>query len=143
AAGFDGAVFVPEPASGARAPEYDDQVEWERQGLSLADRILFWVPRDLETMPAFTTNVEFGRWCTSGKIVRGPPPGAPKNKYLAWLAGVESVPVHGNLPAAVADALDGWAEAPERSGGERHVPLHVWNTDSFQAWYQSLRAAGN
>jgi 8-oxo-dGTP pyrophosphatase MutT (NUDIX family) len=143
AAGFRGAVFVPEPASGERFPDHDDQAEWERQGLTLADRILFWVPRDLRTMPALTTNVEFGRWCTSGKAVLGYPPSAPHNNYLGWLAGTEEVPVLHSLRETVAAAVVGWAEAPERSGGERYVPLHVWRTEAFQSWYASLRAAGN
>jgi 8-oxo-dGTP pyrophosphatase MutT (NUDIX family) len=143
AADFRGAVFVPEAASGDRAPEYDDQVEWERQGLNFADRILFWVPRDLERMPALTTNVEFGRWCTSGKAVLGFPPSAPKNKYLKWLAGVEGVPVYHTLRETVAAALEGSAGAPQRHGGERHVPLHVYRTESFRAWYDSLRRAGH
>jgi 8-oxo-dGTP pyrophosphatase MutT (NUDIX family) len=144
AAGFRGVVFVPESASGERAPEYDDQVEWERQGLHFADRILFWVPRDLQTMPAFTTNVEFGRWCTSGKIVFGYPPLAPKNKYLAWMARVEgAVPIHGTLADTVAAALHDGEPEVERRGGERHVPLQVWRTEVFQAWYRQLCQAGH
>jgi 8-oxo-dGTP pyrophosphatase MutT (NUDIX family) len=143
AAGFRGVVFVPEPASGERAPEYDDQVEWERQGLNFADRILFWVPRDLQTMPAFTTNVEFGRWCTSGKIVLGLPPSAPKNKYLAWLAGVEGVPIRYSLAETVTAVLHDGEPATERRDGERHVPLHIWRTETFQAWYRHLRQAGH
>jgi 8-oxo-dGTP pyrophosphatase MutT (NUDIX family) len=142
-AGFRGAVFVPETATGECSPDYDDQVEWERQGLNFADRILFWIPRDLERMPALTTNVEFGRWCTSGKVVLGFPPSAPKNKYLKWLASVEGVPVYHTLRETIAAALDGSTDAPERRGGERHVPLHVWRTASFQAWHQSLQRAGN
>lgn len=31
----------------------------------------------------------------------------------------------------------------ERSGGERHVPLHIWRTQSFQTWYENLTIAGN
>ncbi|HEY7309899.1 MAG TPA: nucleoside 2-deoxyribosyltransferase domain-containing protein [Gemmataceae bacterium] len=143
-AGFHGVVFVPETADGERAPEYDDQVEWERQGLNFADRILFWVPRDLQTMPAFTTNVEFGRWCTSGKVVLGYPATAPKNKYLAWLGRVEAgVSLHHTLADTVAAALHEGEAQVERRGGERHVPLHVWKTEAFQAWYRQLCQAGH
>jgi 8-oxo-dGTP pyrophosphatase MutT (NUDIX family) len=141
--GFDGVIFVPEPPTGRRSPEYLDQVEWERQGLHFADRIVFWVPRDTATLPGFTTNVEFGRWCTSAKAVLGFPPGAPKTKYLAWLAGVEGVSVHSSLEETLDDALAGWPGAPRRSGGERHVPLHVWNTPAFQGWYRDLTRHGN
>ncbi len=142
-AGFRGVVFVPETASGDRSPDYDDQVEWERQGLNFADRILFWVPRDLERMPALTTNVEFGRWCTSGKVVLGFPRSAPKNKYLQWLAGVEGVPVSHTLRETITAALEGSTDAAERRAGERHIPLHVWRTPAFQAWYESYKRAGN
>lgn len=27
--------------------------------------------------------------------------------------------------------------------GERHVPLHIWNTKQFQSWYTQLTQAGN
>jgi hypothetical protein len=143
AAGFTGVVFVPETADGERSPEYLDQVEWERQGLHLADRILFWVPRDMRTLPGLTTNVEFGRWCSSGKAVLGFPPDSARNKYLAWLAGVEGIPVYHTLADTIRAALDGWEEAEERSAGERHVPLHVWQSEPFRAWYRELCRAGN
>ena len=36
-------------------------------------------------MPAFTTNVEFGYWLHSGKVIYGRPNNAKKVKYLDWL----------------------------------------------------------
>ena len=36
-------------------------------------------------MPAFTTNVEFGYWIHTGKILYGRPNDAKKIKYLDWL----------------------------------------------------------
>ena len=36
-------------------------------------------------MPAFTTNVEFGYWIHTGKILYGRPDDAKKIKYLDWL----------------------------------------------------------
>ena len=65
--------------------EYLDQVEWEHAGLEAATVIAFWVPRDLNTLPGFTTNVEFGRCVGSGRIIYGRPDQAPKNRYLDWL----------------------------------------------------------
>jgi ADP-ribose pyrophosphatase YjhB (NUDIX family) len=141
-AGFDGAVFVPEDASGAVHGDYLDQVEWERDGLRLADQIVFWIPRDLETLPGFTTNVEFGRWVGSDKVVLGFPEGSPKNRYLAWMAGEEKVPVEHSLEGTLQTALER-AQPALRSGGERHVPQQIWHTPMFQAWYAALRAAGN
>ena len=36
-------------------------------------------------MPAFTTNVEFGYWLHTGKVLYGRPDEAKKIKYLDWL----------------------------------------------------------
>ena len=83
--GFDGIVYVPEYSSYRPLENYLNQVEWEREALSNASVILFWVPRELPDMPAFTTNVEFGYWIHSGKIIYGRPDDSEKNKYLDWL----------------------------------------------------------
>ena len=58
---------------------------WEREALTKATVILFWVPRKLPDMAAFTTNVEFGYWLHSGKVIYGRPDDASKIKYLDWL----------------------------------------------------------
>ena len=87
---FQGNVFVPERQF-ETLTDYTDQVEWERKGLTMADAIVFWVPRDLQTMPALTTNVEFGYWLATSKsrCFYGRPPESPKNRYLDWLFHVE------------------------------------------------------
>jgi len=36
-------------------------------------------------MPAFTTNVEFGRYVGRKDCIYGRPADAPKNRYLDWL----------------------------------------------------------
>lgn len=53
-------VFTPESRGGVRAEHYDHQVGWETRARAAASAILFWIPRDLRTLPGFTTNVEFG-----------------------------------------------------------------------------------
>ena len=83
--GFDGIVYVPEYSSWKPKADYVDQAMWERVGLSNADIIAFWIPRHLPDMPAFTTNVEFGYWLHTGKVVYGRPNEAEKIKYLDWL----------------------------------------------------------
>ncbi len=89
--GYDGAVMVPERSDSNAKINYDDQVEWEYQGLCRCSNILFWVPREISKMPAFTTNVEFGYWMgvtsESGvsKVFYGRPDDAPKNRYLDWM----------------------------------------------------------
>ncbi|WP_197717024.1 nucleoside 2-deoxyribosyltransferase domain-containing protein [Glycomyces terrestris] len=135
-------VFTPELREGVLA-DYTGQIEWEHRGLHDADVILFWVPRDLETMPALTTNIEYGAWYDSGKVVFGAPPSAPKNEYLRYLAESRGVPVADRLDAAAGAALDLIGAGARREGGERSVPLLVWRTESFQTWYGAQRAAGN
>ena len=82
---YDGVVYVPEYINMQSDLEYMNQVEWERRALEVATIILFWVPRDLNKLPGFTTNVEFGYWIHSKKIVYGRPSNAKKIKYLDWL----------------------------------------------------------
>jgi hypothetical protein len=90
--GFEGIVFVPERESW-NGVDYLDQVEWEHETLQYASYtgcIAAWVPRELEKMPAFTTNVEFGRFVDCGRFAYGRPDGAPKTGYLDWLYGKET-----------------------------------------------------
>lgn len=103
------AVFTPESRGGKRAAEYHDQVEWEIAALDSASVILFWIPRDVATMPAFTTNVEFGLYAASCRVVLGCPPDCPnpeRNRYLIWTAGRLGVPVCEDLAQTVKTALD-------------------------------------
>ncbi len=83
--GFEGVVYVPEYSTWKPKGDYVDQAMWEREGLSNATVIMFWIPRELPDMPAFTTNVEFGYWLPTGKVIYGHPEDAVKVKYLDWL----------------------------------------------------------
>jgi len=83
--GFDGVVYVPEYSTWKPKMDYLDQVMWEREALTEATVIMFWIPRNLNDMPALTTNVEFGYWLHSGKVIYGRPDNASKIKYLDWL----------------------------------------------------------
>lgn len=148
--GFTGTVFIPEDKAGVFKKEYDDQIEWEEKYLNMADCILFWVPRDLSPdstgfpkMAAFTTNVEWGTWASSGKVVFGAPEEAEKVSYLKHYADKYNVPTGTTLTETLELAMEMVGEGAERSEGEREVPLYVWNADSFQSWYKTQREAGN
>lgn len=148
--GYDGVVFVPEGRDGKFKMDYDDQIAWEEKYLNIADCILFWVPRDLTPdskgypkMAAFTTNVEFGTWQDSGKIVFGAPLQATKNGYLKYYADKYNVPVADTLTETIGLAMGMIGEGAERSGGERYVPIFVWKLESFQNWYNIQKEAGN
>lgn len=103
---FDGEVYVPETSDGQWRHNYDDQIIWETRYLEQAKVILFWVPRDLISMPAFTTNVEFGLWLKSGKIVYGHPEQAQKMKYLDWHARQTGLTVYTTLEETITTAVE-------------------------------------
>jgi 8-oxo-dGTP pyrophosphatase MutT (NUDIX family) len=145
--GYDGVVFVPEDSDGLWQQSYYNQIEWEERCLNLADIIIFWIPRELHKMPGFTTNDEWGSWKVKDptKLVFGAPDGAPKVRYQHYYATKYNIPTHDTLEATCMAAIKkiGNTENMNRRGGECSVPLHVWRTPSFQAWYKDLTNAGN
>ena len=104
-ADWDGIVYVPEDESGQWKNSYDEQVEWEEKALVAATCILFWIPRDLTTMPGFTTNVEWGWWYKSGKVVLGYPKEAPKMRYLDYHARKHNIPISYDLNETIDNAI--------------------------------------
>lgn len=91
--GYDGTIYVPEHESWSSHDNYDAQIDWEIEALNKATVIAFWVPREIVSMPAFTTNVEFGMYLRSGRALLGYPKGAPKMSYLDAVARKFGVPV--------------------------------------------------
>ena len=101
-------VLTPESRDGVRAERYEHQVDWETEARAHAAAILFWIPRDMRTMPGMTTNVEFGLDVASGRAVLGCPPDCPnpeRNRYLIYVARRHGVPVCTTLTATAAAAL--------------------------------------
>ncbi len=143
-AGFMGTIFVPEHRSGEWHGDKLAQMRWEDDCMHAADCILFWVPRNMENMPALTTNVEFGRWEGSGKIVLGSPETAVKNDYLLYHAYMNGVPVGEDLPRTVElSLLVANNIEPFKNNGLREVPLPILQTASFQRWLENQEKAGN
>lgn len=142
-AGFAGTVFVPEPRAGSEWPAYSDQVEWEDASLNMSDVILFWIPRDMDGMPGLTTNDEFGRWKGTGKVVLGTPPDAQHVRYQEHYAKKLGIPTFHSLAACAEQTVRRVGSGLSRTLGERSVPLHVAMTPQWQAYSQSVEAAGN
>lgn len=141
--GYDGHVFIPEPSDGIWPEDYNDQLEWEEEALNRADCIVFWIPRDLKTLPGFTTNDEWGVWKTSGKVVLGTPPKAPKTRYQRSYAKKLNVPLHDTLKGTLKAAVEMVGDGAVRHDGEALVPLYIWENSAFQSWYRSQTNAGN
>ncbi|WP_425489541.1 nucleoside 2-deoxyribosyltransferase domain-containing protein [Nonomuraea typhae] len=101
-------VLCLESRGRVRTERYADQVDWETDARAAASAILFWIPRDMATLPGMTTNVEWGLDVGTGRAVLGVPPDCPnpeRNRYLAYVARRHGVPVAQTLPATVAAAL--------------------------------------
>jgi len=141
--GYNGVVFIPESKNGEWKQAYDDQIEWEEEAMNKSDCILFWVPRNLDTMPAFTTNVEFGEQFKTGKVVLGFPKNADKMRYLEARAKEEGVPVTNTIKSTVKACLSLIGDGSRRVGGEREIPSYIWVTDHFQSWMKAQKSAGN
>lgn len=87
--GFNGAVIIPEDRDFDNRTDFDyaGQIDWERACLKAATIVVFWVPRHLVDMPAFTTNIEFGFVSERNQpFVLGYPADSPKMRYLAHVA---------------------------------------------------------
>lgn len=142
--GYDGVVFVPLPeGDNDWRHGYDAQIDWEKKYLDMCDVIVFWVPRKVRALPAFTTNVEYGMYLEAGKSVLGFPKNAPKMGYLSAHAQKQFIPEFDSLRDTLACAVERIGAGAPRTGGERDVPLHIWKTKSFQAWVLAQKAAGN
>lgn len=141
--GYDGTVFVPEDrASQFIQGEYLNQIEWEEYCLNVADCIVFWVPRVMATMPALTTNVEYGMWYDSGKIVLGAPDRAVSVRYLQYYAGKYRIPSFNTLEDTLKSALKMIGNGSLRVSGEREVPLCIWQNMDFKNWYVPKKMSG-
>jgi len=81
---FKGTVLVPETSDGSWKQNYDTQIEWEHEMLEKADLLLFWMPREMKTMPGLVSNIEWGMYIKSGKILYGRPVESVKNSYLDY-----------------------------------------------------------
>jgi 8-oxo-dGTP pyrophosphatase MutT (NUDIX family) len=111
----------------------------------LADVVMMWVPREIKSMPAFTTNVEFGMFVRSGRLVYGRPEGAPKTRYLdkVYQDNPLETPLSTTLDELVAQAISRVGGGSLRKGGECCVPLGVWKSPQFQSWYAAQVKVGN
>ena len=81
---YDGVVFVPESQEGQRSGDDDQHMDWKLEAMRRADILLFWVPAEKNTLPAYTTYVEFGLQVHSGKVIFGTPRNADDTLPTKW-----------------------------------------------------------
>lgn len=141
--GFDGTVFIPEPRDGKWLENYEVQIEWEEEGLQRADAIVFWVPRQIPMMTGLTTNIEWGEWKGSGKVLWGAPETATQVRYPEYYAKKLGVPTFKDLRELLTQAVAQLGEGARRELGECQIPLRIWKRKEFQAWLTTQKVAGN
>lgn len=139
---YDGHVYIPLPKSGI-VSDYEDQIKWEQSAMDRADVILFWIPRDLEKLPGFTTNVEFGQRIACRNVVVGFPKDSPKNRYLESLALSNHKDVHYSLGKTIAAAIKMLKSGAGRVGTYCEIPLYIWENVTFKSWLSKQINAGN
>lgn len=106
---FDGIIVIPQyrdSKSQKKTFDRKKQIQWQTQCLSKCDLILFWIPRNLKTLPGFTTNIEFGQWMHSDKIIIGSPNNSEKNSYLQERCNMLNIQWHSNLEQMVKNSIN-------------------------------------
>lgn len=88
---YDGIVFNPDYSA---IPEnsrlnYGDQILWEITAMKSSAIVCFWIDREFPTHPGLTTNVEFGYWVRSSKVLYGRPHDDEKCFYLDYVYRLE------------------------------------------------------
>lgn len=154
---FQGVVFVPLKEDGGWLKDGDRQLDWETRFLRCVDCIVMWCCRDLEKLPGFTTNIEFGEYYGSHRAVYGRPPNTPKTGVFDYHAKQEMrYRTQQTLPGTLEDAVDSvnrlaasmmpstkFGSGPMRVGVETELPLGIWCTPEFQGWYKQLTLQGD
>jgi nucleoside 2-deoxyribosyltransferase len=108
--GFEGTLLLPEFEDLKDFTvnfAYNKQIEWEHEAMERADIILFWIPRTLPDMPAFTTNTEFGYWIAKNpsKIKLGIPDFAVKCDYIKYMANKENIKINTESTTLISNVL--------------------------------------
>ena len=138
--GYNGVVYTPTEREG----EFDrnvlvEQCAWEYKAMMACDAIVFWIPRqkrqDFE-MIALTTNVEFGRFFESNKLICGAPNDAKAIEYLKIISE-NRYEWTNTLRDTLKRAVDYCGEGVYREGAECLVPKHIFESTQFQNWYKS------
>lgn len=67
--------------------------------------MLIRIPRDMRTLPGLTTNIEFGEYLHSGKIVVGFPETSDNNRYIYYRCAYDKIPCFNSLEECVDNVL--------------------------------------
>jgi 8-oxo-dGTP pyrophosphatase MutT (NUDIX family) len=154
---YTGHVFIPLPKRcfhlggivSNPVTDYNHQVEWEDKAMARADILLFYVDRR-NGLQGLTTNIEFGRYLDSGRMVYARPNDAENIRYLDEQVrnrgGIvyedNNSPTAGEWSCALKQALyktvQRLGDGALRVRGDVNVPLLFWKSPQFQDWYANM-----
>lgn len=121
---FAGEVYVPASQSVSQLDEAA-RLAWQESALNQADCVL------APSSTATTAGLELGKFWHPAKGI-----------LIADHAnGLANAPGILTLEDACREAASERGEL--RRGGECQIPLDIWRTESFQAWHQAQKSAGN
>ena len=142
--GYNGTIYNPETSTANYENYYDEQFAWEHDKLDKSDIIVFWIPRIIKNEEALglTTNIEFGLYANSNKIVVGCPKEADEIKYIEKCCEEHNIPYFNTLEETLNKAIE-LTKNKIRFGAECDIPLFIWENEQFQNWYQSQLEVGN
>lgn len=105
--GYDGIIYSPEHPDGQEAwKNLPYPAEWEHRAIHACGILLFWIPRNMENMPALTTNVEFGHFIPKKFVIYGRPTNTPHVAYLDWMyRKYYNRPIHETLEDTIKDLM--------------------------------------
>ena len=112
---------------------------WAVRMRLLSDVIICFVPSGTKDPQARNIAWPALQWADSGKLVCG----ADNYGWLHDVLKLSQMALHDTLEQTLTAAWKMVAKGVSREAAEREVPLMVWKTPSWVAWYTNLKAAGN
>ena len=142
--GYNGTIYNPEVSTANYENYYNEQFAWEHKMLDKSDIIVFWIPRKIKNQEALglTTNIEFGLYAKSNKLIVGFPKNADEVQYIEKCCEENDIPCYNTLEEVLDKAIS-MAKNKMRSETECDIPLFIWENEQFQNWYQTQLEAGN
>ncbi|HND08902.1 MAG TPA: NUDIX domain-containing protein [Pseudomonadota bacterium] len=138
-AGWDGVVYLPTVnlSSVADSGKRSELVRWRDEALRHSDGVLIWLGDGGKDDPWLFEL--WGAWQRSSRVVLG----VPRDQPVPDSASRLHIPIARSPVDAVEQALQMLRPGQQRRGGERTVPLLLWRSPGFAAWYQAQRKAGH
>lgn len=145
---YDGIVYIPLPRSAFFGETYVDQngyvkeIEWDLKAFNRADVIFIYLDRQADNQ-GLVTNVEFGRYFDSGRMVYCRPKSAVFVRYLDTLMMSKDREFYTEMEEGIEECLDRVKNVKTRFGNAVIVPSIIHDSPQFQAWYKHHREVGN